>query len=340
MKRPARPRALSPIRRRTNATERKGVNYVRDIVEDANCVFREIDRAGDYGYDAFVLIVDGEAVTPVEVALQIKAGRSFCRAADCRFSATPAQLGFWAGHGLTTLGVVYDPGDGCAWWIDLTQEAKGMSRGIGSQTVTIPKATWNRFDRAGFWEVLIPSLLGTAPRLDLTTALEWAAASDYDTHDLGARVLLARHRGAPETWEALFEQFRLRGAASSFNIIRGFIRMMGHSDEGYYGDEIPSSIRRAAQDRILNFGKLEFVAVLSFVDDYICFERGGVGWGLFAIIPPHPKGLALLADIAADTEIEGSVSENAALMLSIHRWWSLWQPSRPAPSSGFGGKAS
>ena len=43
---PKRRNAL-PIRKRINATEHKGVAYGRNVVEDANCVFKEIDRAND-----------------------------------------------------------------------------------------------------------------------------------------------------------------------------------------------------------------------------------------------------------------------------------------------------
>lgn len=305
---------------------------MRDVVEDANCVFREIDRAGDYGHDAFVLLVDGEAVTHVEVALQIKSGKSFCLAGCCRFSATPAQLGFWAGHGLTTIGIVYDPDAKCAWWIDLTQAAKDNRKAIGSQTISFPKACWNRFDEHGFQKVLIPALQGDAPRIDLAPAVEWATSDDFDTHDLGVRVLLARHREAAETWEAIFNQFRKRGAAASFHVIRGLIRIMGHTDEGYYSDEVPWSVRTPRQEEVLSFGKSEFIELLKFVEDGN-FDRGSVGWGLLALIPPNPNALMLLKDIAADVNQDVYVSGYAQQMLAIYdndpHWWGLWTPTRP-----------
>tara|TARA_R110000868_G_scaffold198474_4_gene444887 strand:- start:29102 stop:30109 length:1008 start_codon:yes stop_codon:yes gene_type:complete len=326
------PYARTPIRKRTNATERKGVNYIRDLVDDANCVFREVDRAGDYGHDAFVLLVDGEAVTSVEVALQIKAGRSFCRKDSCRFSATPAQLGFWANHGLTTLGVVYDPDANCAWWIDLTEAAKERRQAIGNQTIIIPKELWNRFDEHGFQNVLIPGLLGSVPRLSLAAAVEWCNSHDFNTHNLGARVLITRHRESALAWETVFSHFRQRGADSSFEIIRGLIRIMGHTDEGYYGNEVPWDIRTRFQQEVMRFGKDEFVELLKIVEDGD-FERGGIGWGILALIPPHPEGIKLLNDIAADDDIGELVRYNAESLLMIHRddphFWTLWRPTRP-----------
>lgn len=333
-----------PKRQRINATERKGVNYVRGIVEAANSVFREIDRAGDYGHDAFVLLVDGEAVTPVEIAVQIKSGRSFCRPRDCRFSASPAQLGFWAGHGLTTLGVIYDPDADCAWWVDLTEEAKARKATVGSCTIAFPKARWNRFDDHGFRNVLLPALLGTAPRLELALAMDWARDSDLETHDLGVRVLLARHREAAGTWEVLFQEFRQRGRDVSFGVIRGLIRIMGHTDDGYFSDEVPWWIREPRQAEILAFGKTQLADLLSFVGDQ-GFERGTAGWGLFAIVPPHPRGLQLLADVASDPHEAADVRAAARHMLAIHdddpNWWGLWKPWRPPTDrSDRGGSAS
>src|SRR5665213_1815134 len=108
-----------PIRKLNTVTERAGVNYVRDVVETNNSIFKEQDVRHDYGHDAFVLLVDGERVLPKEIAMQIKSGASYCTPTTCKIPATRGQLLFWAGHDLDTLGVVYDPGEAMAYWVDL-----------------------------------------------------------------------------------------------------------------------------------------------------------------------------------------------------------------------------
>ena len=87
-----------PIRKRSSATERLGVNYVRSIVEENNSVFKEIAQQHDYGHDAFVLLVEGEQVLPKEIAMQIKSGASYCTLTTCKIPATASQLTFWKGH--------------------------------------------------------------------------------------------------------------------------------------------------------------------------------------------------------------------------------------------------
>jgi hypothetical protein len=134
-----------PIRKQNMATERAGVNYVRALVEENNSVFKEIDQRSDYGHDAFVLLVEGERVIPKEVAMQVKAGSSYCTPSTCKVPATAEQLAFWAEHDLTTLGVVYDPNEGVAYWVNLQAEARKriQSRSQKGALIVFPKARWN-----------------------------------------------------------------------------------------------------------------------------------------------------------------------------------------------------
>lgn len=315
--------------------ERQGVAFVRSVVETANSVFKEIDRAHDYGHDAFALLVDGEQVTAKEIALQIKAGASFCTKGTCRVPATRPQLRFWARHDLTTIGVVYDPTANSAWWVDLQAEAKATHRADDRPaTVTFRKSDWNRFDHERFPQVLLPALLGQPPRIDLATALAWASDRDPDTHDLGVRTLLARFRREATAWDLILRLFRERRASCSLGVFLGLVRIMGHPDEGYFSDEVPSSIRFPAQRAILEFGKTEVVALLGFVQDRN-FERGERGNGLFAIIPNLPDGLRILRDIADGEAFDPEIRVNASLLLKVQRddpeWWDLWQ-SKPLAS--------
>lgn len=317
-----------PIRKRTNATERKGIAVIRDVVENANSVFKEIDRANDYGHDAFVLLVDGEEVTPVEIAIQIKAGRSYCSDDRCNFAATAAQLNFWARHPFVTLGVVCDPDSNCSWWVNLREVARAQRNKSKGKSISFQKSDYNKFNDNGFQEVILPALLGESPRIGRSKALVWLSSDDRSTHDLGARVLLERFSEDPATWDSFLSQFCRRGRNSSFSILRGLVRIMGHPDEGYYSDEIPRTLRDSIRQKITNFGKLEVIELLHFVDD--CgFERGSPGYGLFAIVPRIKDGFGVVHSIASDKHQPQSIIDNASLLLAIQRddpdWWALWK---------------
>lgn len=317
-----------PIRKLSNSMERKGVAYVREIVESSNCVFKEIDRADDYGHDAFVLLVDDERVTPCEFALQIKAGQSFRRTNGYAFSAKATQLNFWAKHPFLTLGVVFDPKDNTCYWVNLREKSRTRRPHSENMTIKIPKEEWNKFDANGFREVILPLLLGEPPRLSMQRALDWAASRDLNTHDFGANVLLTRYKEQPDTWRTFLTQFRQRGRNSSFSVFRGLVRIMGHPDEGYYADEVPKKLREKVKLEISRFNKQEIIELLHFVDES-GYERGSAGYGLFAIFPRIPDFLGVLMEIASDENQEAEIKENALLLLAIREddpdWWSLWE---------------
>jgi len=185
-----------PTRKLNSVTERAGVNYVQRVVEANNSVFEEKDLRHDYGHDAFVLLVEGERVLPKEIAMQIKSGASYCTPTTCKFWATGAQLTFWAGHDMETLGVVYNPAEDMAYWVDLKAEAMHRTRDRKEQTgavIEFPKSAWNRLDERMFRDFVVPVLQRKSPILDLETSVEWANSDDLTTHDIGVRVLLARH---------------------------------------------------------------------------------------------------------------------------------------------------
>ncbi len=316
-----------PIRKSTNATERKGIAFVRDAVEEANCVFKEIDRASDYGHDAFVLLVDGEQVMPQEFAVQVKAGKSFCKADSCSFHATKAQLNFWARHPLETLGVVYDPDAACAWWVDLKVEAKSQPTNESGRTVSFAKEDWNRFDSDGFQTVILPILLEEPPRISLEIATQWLKSDSWNTHDLGARVLISRHKNDASAWVAMLNAFESRGREASFSVFCAIVKILGNSEVGSLPNTIPDNIQVSLQQRILEFGELKVVELLHFVDDN-GYERGSAGYGLFALFPSMPNHVSILESIAGSAKLSGEVRENAALLLAIREndpdWWNLW----------------
>lgn len=45
---------MATRRKQSQATSRKGINFVRDIVEGQNSIFQEIELHNDLGNDAYV----------------------------------------------------------------------------------------------------------------------------------------------------------------------------------------------------------------------------------------------------------------------------------------------
>ncbi|SJM28267.1 conserved hypothetical protein [Mesorhizobium delmotii] len=317
------------MKTRTNfSRERVGVNHVRTIVENAGCFFKEVDLLYDVGHDASVVLVVDNHVHAKEIALQIKSGSSYVKSNQCRFPASSAHLDYWAKHDLLTLGVVYDPEEQVAYWVDLREESKARLRApSGSGTsISFEKSAWNRFDRDQFSSILVPLLLGEAPLLSLDTACEWLNSAEMSTHHLGLRILCARHRQSIWTWQSIIGAFRARplDALTAATPI-AIARMLGHDDVGFH--DIPQSVRGDAVALALDFGPDEIAKALALVEDSD-FERPSLGYSMMPLWGMTVRSPQILASIMGSVRFDGEVRRRAAGLLGWYRnepeWWRFW----------------
>lgn len=312
--------------------ERAGINYVRAVVEDAGCLFKEINLQHDFGHDATILlVVDGE-VQPCELALQVKSGQSYICGDVCRLPATAGHIDFWARHDLTTLGIVYDPDAGLAYWVDLQAECRSRKRlrETGGATIKFTKAPWNIFDKDHFSTVLVPTLLGQAPTVAIATALDWTRASDLHTHDLGVRTLLARHRREKATWACLLEEFYGRTADTlSINVPIGFAKLLGHCDIGDYRGELDEEVRRPVIAALTSLDADDIEKLLLLLEEDETFDRGQLGYALLPLLGGRFDSIDLLARLRDDTIRGAEVRAKADFLLRWYyqdpEWWSFWR---------------
>lgn len=316
-------------------TERTGVNYARAVVENAGSLFKEINLQHDVGQDAtIVLVVDGQ-VRPREVALQIKSGASYVSPGQCHIPATAAHIYFWAHHDLLTLGVVYDPSEAIAYWIDLqaaSREHIQFAPKAGT-TFTFPKSAWNRLDAEQFPNILVPTLVGEAPHIPLSTLIEWINNPDAATHSLGVRVLRARHRHEVAAWDCLISAFRTRPLDQlTIDAPISFAMLLGHDDIGFYAGQIPSDVRRAAADAVFAFGADEIAKALALLPE--CdFERPSLGYSLMPLWGMTKDSPDILRRIADDATNADEVQERARILLAWQdadpQEWRFWRRDDP-----------
>ena len=108
---------------RSNAnrvTGRDGVNTARLFFEHHECRFLEVDQQQDIGKDAYVDLVDGERISPLCVALQVKAGLSYRTAKGEYVIPLDAHADLWRRSTVPVFGIVHDPEDNKLRWVDLT----------------------------------------------------------------------------------------------------------------------------------------------------------------------------------------------------------------------------
>lgn len=312
-------------------TERAGMNFVRGVVEGTGCLLKEVNLQHDFGHDAtMMLVVDGQ-VRPREVAFQIKSGASYVSPAACGLPATAAHIYFWAEHDLVTLGVVYDPAQKSAWWIDLQTAAREFRAANPKKgtTFTFAKGLWNQFNDTDFGSILVPTLLGEAPSVPLDRLCSWVMDDDIKTHDIGVRAIRARYYREAAAWECLIEAFKSRPAERlTINLPIALAKLLGHDDLGYYSNEIPKEVRAPAIAKVLTFGANEIAKLLSMLPDSD-FERPSLGYSLMPLFGQSAESPRILSAIRDSDAFEPGVRQLAASLFEWYQrdqnWWGFWR---------------
>ena len=113
---------MSQLKRRGNRnTETSVVNAVRSFFESNGCIYQSVDLANDYGKDAYVDFAEGERITGLCAALQIKGSVSYRKPNGSYFIPLDEQHArIWQESTLPILGLVHDPDDGLVRWCDIS----------------------------------------------------------------------------------------------------------------------------------------------------------------------------------------------------------------------------
>ncbi len=248
-------------KKKSSAVERAGVNYVRSVVEQANCIFHEIETRNDFGNDAFLELVDGEDVRGICLALQIKSGPSFKTTQGYKFPADKKHFEYWAKHTLPVIGIVYDPSKTCACWINVTKRLKADPswQAEGPYVINFKETEINRFDHDGFSNLFVPNFLNKPIVLDIERSKRLALDSSYELQSMGIDSLFNGYRNEIATWEFLINLFKSRSLNQIEPRLVYLLSLLpGHPDVFWHqGNTIDTNIRHHARELLSEFGLSE-----------------------------------------------------------------------------------
>lgn len=108
---------------KSRTTERKGINYVADIVNDMGFIWREIPTA-DIGIDGYIELIENENSSGVIIAVQVKSGKSYIhkeKEDHFFFYTDKDHLIYWDMFEIPVLLIIYSPIDKTAYWLDLKE---------------------------------------------------------------------------------------------------------------------------------------------------------------------------------------------------------------------------
>lgn len=309
---------MTTKRKRSQATSRDGINFVRGLAERGNSTFQEIDLHNDLGNDAYVEFVVEENATGCCVALQIKSGSSYRSGSDrYAFQSDRDHFEYWASHTLPVLAVIFDPEREKAVWVDITDHLRATPSLIIEGPYTI-------YADRDFSETTFPEFRSHCLRYrdqysrepNFGRALEsFSSRESVERCFDGLGALFAYHRHQPATWYYLISCIsNYRGHPILRPLVVRLCHIPGHGDI-FWGKQnmIDEKVRHGAllimRER---FDRRDALTLLSVIDD-AGIDRGTIGQCVHALVDTMADTLGIMESIAIDRSQDDRIRHSAIL---------------------------
>lgn len=314
---------MTTKRKKSKATARTGIKYVRDIVESHNCVFQEIDLENDVGNDAYIEFIQEEDATGCCIAVQIKSGASYVSKNGDSFilKGDKEHFVYWDSHILPIGAVIYDPRNNKAAWCDVTEFLESNPKVIENGPYNISILASQEFNSSTFNEFRNQFLKYREQYKkdsNFGKALEkFARRNDFEGCLDGLRSLFSFHRQRTASWYYLISSFRnFRNHPLLRTLVIALCHIPGHDDIFWHkGNITDEPIRKTALSFMEEqFDRNDVISLLEAVDEY-GFERGSIGQCIHAIVDVVKERDGILESIAFDVSIAEETRFSALLLL-------------------------
>ena len=190
---------------RTNSTAHSGIDFIRNIVHNHNCIFQEIDQWNDLGIDAIIEIIKDEKPTSRFFAAQIKSGKSYFdkKKNICKLPVKNHK-DYWLNHPLPVYGIVFIPEFGDAYWVDIK---KYLKQNQDDTIIYFERSIANQINSQTFFKIFIPRLLNKTADIDYDLAVKLFKSDKADEFFLGLHTLFNRYAYKNEVWDQFIEYF-------------------------------------------------------------------------------------------------------------------------------------
>lgn len=303
--------------KKTNITAKKGVNFVRSIVEDSGCLFHKIEQENDLGIDGLIEFIRNELPAHKSLALQIKSGPSYYNKAthECLIPIE-SHRDYWTNYPLPVCGIVYIPELNVGHWINIKTYLKHNK---DSQTIRFIGNRSNQFDLLNFNRLFIPNVLSETPFLPLEEALSFFDSPNENESVLGAFILFRRYINEIITWERFINHVQISNPEDiNISILHYLSHIPWHPDIFYSGEMPRKAIKDFVTLGINKFEKVEVVKLLSLISEEIGIERGSIGQTIESIISVIKNINEILESIINDINIELWIRHNAATIYAYY----------------------
>jgi hypothetical protein len=306
-------------------TEFQGVRYVQGVVQDNNSIFEPFSRENDQGNDCLIEFVDNGLATNYGVYVQIKSGPSYKDSRGYYIPADKAHLKYWNQGINLTIGIVYDPETGKAFWVDITAYLKGNPHVLQQKHHTIRVQSTNEFSLdsfASFMEYCFAYKDEFTNYENFGRSLEWFAALDEpDLCYEGLKSLYSNHRNKSATWHYIISSFSgIEEAGIRGNILGLLSNYVPNANVFWHSKNIHYMPSEELQQNIANLLTKHFKTravelAIPFLQEGIV--RGSFSYQVFSVIDLIKDAHLLFKEISFKEDLDPDL-RNFCFWLYMH----------------------
>ncbi len=291
---------MSPKIRQNRPIERAGINATRSLFEASKHIFQEVDLGNDFGKDAYVDLVEGNQVTGVCVALQIKSGEKYRRASAYAIPIDDHE-DVWRQSTIPVAGIVHDAVSGQLYWVSISNFLAEHPRDVPS---FIPVNADRLLTPETITSHFAPHFRSLANERSKATAV-LQLCSNVEGIQAGA---LLDSFAAGRTDPRFFITMRYMMAMLTGDPLRMALNLLGdvveHSDTIF---TLANRVSRTVADEVKKHMRWSLSELRHFltVVEWSEWQRGDTGQSLYVVIRQDPKIEAKIERLALDAIQEG-----------------------------------
>tara|TARA_B100000953_G_scaffold73694_1_gene59517 strand:+ start:407 stop:1435 length:1029 start_codon:yes stop_codon:yes gene_type:complete len=297
--------------KQSNVTSKKGINFIRDIVESNGCLFHKIEQENDLGIDCIIEFTKDEKPMHKSIAAQIKSGNSYydAKTNQCKIPVE-SHLEYWKNYPLPVFGFVYVPDLENAYFVNIKNYLEIQN---GLKTIKFDCTKSNLADLDYFKKIFIPSILGDIPDLTLKETLSFFDSKNSRDNNLGSSVLFRRYKNEKITWDKLIDYVIYKEIENTdFKIIYYLSHIPWHPDIYHTGEILSEDIRNYVKEKIAKFDISIVIKLLGLINKDQGITRGSIGQSIEAILSIIKNIDLYLKEIILDENTATFVRENAS----------------------------
>ena len=290
-----------PKLKKSSITAKKGLNFLKGVIEDNGSVFHKIEQENDFGIDCIVEFFTNEESVNISIAFQIKTGSSYINTGNCTASIpVDDHYDYWTNYSLPVYGLVYDTKIKNAYWVDIKEYLKSNPT---HKNIVFNITRSNTLTETNYKDLFFPLMTGKIPKLTITESISFFQSKYEEEHFIGMSSLFRNYINNTQIWDNFIGYLKNKPKEYiSGQLIYYVAHIPWHGDIYYVGEDILPTTTEYAKSLISEFDEAMTLKLLSLVNEDVGIIRGSIGESIEAIISCIRNKTEILKNIISNTK--------------------------------------